>query len=91
MEGWEGDGGGSITRAVHPLDSLMNIPVGDRIETTLFLKCHSNAKKLKNPLISSPTDYAKSIPFIPIRGAAKGGGGVTSVFCVFQPPPSFEK
>lgn len=44
------------TRVVQPLLSFVRIPVGERIEMTSFLKCHSNAKKLKNPLINSPTD-----------------------------------
>lgn len=48
------------TKVVHPFASFVSIPFGDRMEMTLFLKCHSNAKKLKNPLISSPTDS----PFI---------------------------
>jgi len=35
---------GGNTRVVQPLLSFVRIPVGERIEMTLFLKCHSNAK-----------------------------------------------
>ena len=40
---WECDPVDSA-RVVQPLDSFVMIPEGERIEMTLFLKCHSKAK-----------------------------------------------
>jgi hypothetical protein len=39
-----GEGTGEGTKVVHPFTSFVSIPFGDRIEMTLFLKCHSKAK-----------------------------------------------
>jgi hypothetical protein len=50
-------GGGGGTNVVHPLLSFVSMPFGDRIEMTFNLKYHSKAKKSKNPLSNSPTDY----------------------------------